>query len=132
MFDDRQRLRDDPRLAELLAHYAALGRADRTRWQDRLMHLGGADPKELTRLHGELIAFEWVEQNTGHAAGGAPGTVAACYRVTPSGLREVDPGRGAGAEEGLPAPQEPDRPRFPRKKKPKAEAADVLDRAPSE
>ena len=63
MFDDGQRLRENPLLFELLSHYAKLGSADRHIWQDRLMQMGDAvEPKELSRFHGELIAFEWIEQ----------------------------------------------------------------------
>jgi hypothetical protein len=40
------------------------------------------------RLHGELLAYGWLEQNTGvvSASSGAP---PACYRVTAVGLRAL-------------------------------------------
>jgi hypothetical protein len=41
------------------------------------------------RLHGLLLAFGWLAQNTGHTAPGRPGEVAACYRVTPDGGRTL-------------------------------------------
>ncbi len=89
MFDELDHLRDDPALLRLLAHYADLGAADRETWQDRLMHLDGVQPRELTRLHGELIAFAWVDQNTGVTPPGRPGVVAGCYRVTSLGVRAL-------------------------------------------
>jgi hypothetical protein len=88
MFDDEiQLLRDRPELFHLLAHYARLGAFDREAWQDRLMELDGTQPRDLTRLHGELIAYGWVVQNTGNTPVIKPGMVAACYRITPAGLR---------------------------------------------
>lgn len=78
MFDEMDRLRDSAPLRELLGHYASLAAPDRQAWQDR--HSSG-DRREVTRLHGELIAFGWVEQNTGFMPGG--------YRVTSAGLRAL-------------------------------------------
>ena len=46
----------------------AKGKVLREVWQDRLMEMEGAAAKELTQLHGELIAFAWIEQNTGNTA----------------------------------------------------------------
>ena len=81
MFDDFQRLRSSPNLLQLLSHYADLGKENREVWQNRLMQLDGVEPSELVKLHGELIAFDWADQNTGH--------VPCCYRVTLNGLRAV-------------------------------------------
>ncbi len=39
------------------------------------------EPLAMTKLHGELIAFGWVEQNTGN--------VPTCYRITSSALRAL-------------------------------------------
>ena len=75
-------------LLQLLRHYAELGAEDRETWQMRLMDLDGLEPRELSRLHGELIAQGWVELN----AGVTPG----CYRVTLPGLRTF---REIGANE---------------------------------
>lgn len=77
--EDTQRLRDNPHLQQLLTHYAEGGRNDRRIWQDRLMEMDGLAPTQITKLHGELLAFEWVEQDTG--------AVRASYRITPSGIR---------------------------------------------
>ena len=42
------------------------------------MQMDGIDPKQLTTLHGELIAFDWIEQNTGQATGMKDGGIANC------------------------------------------------------
>jgi hypothetical protein len=91
MFDEDARLRESNELFRLLTHYAGDGAADRNTWQDRLMDLDGVPPKELVKLHGELLAFEWVEQNTGATASG--------YRVTLAGLRALKRAKAARAEE---------------------------------
>ena len=52
-----------------------------------LMQMEGIEPKELSRLYGELIAFEWIEQNTGQASV-KDGVISNCYRITLNGLRE--------------------------------------------
>ena len=31
-------------------------------WQDRLMHLDSVTARELVKLHGELLAQEWVDK----------------------------------------------------------------------
>jgi hypothetical protein len=79
MFDELERLGENEDLFALLAHYARVGTADREAWQGRLALLNGAGAEDLVRLHGELIAYDWVEQNTGE--------VPVCYRLTPAGLR---------------------------------------------
>lgn len=94
MFDDIQRLQDDGQLANLLFHFADAGKADRYAWQNRVMAIEGVNPKELTRLHGELIAFDWIEQNSGHTATVAEPIGARCYRVTLNGLRTTAQLRG--------------------------------------
>jgi hypothetical protein len=114
MLDELQRLREVPDLLRLLAHYARAGTADREAWQDRLMELEGESPAALVKLHGDLIAFGWVEQNTGIVPLIRPGAVAGCYRITPSGLRaceqakpehEEDPPVSTCAEEQGEAPR---------------------------
>ena len=59
MFDDSLRLRENPQLLALLSHYAQQGTEDRATWRDRLMHMEGVEAKELSALHGELIAFDF-------------------------------------------------------------------------
>jgi hypothetical protein len=83
MDEELDRLAESAGLRGLLTHYAA--GPDREVWHGRVMELAGVTAKELVKLHGELIAYGWVEQNTGVVPGG--------YRVTPVGvraLRQVD------------------------------------------
>jgi hypothetical protein len=89
MMDEMDRLRGVKGLCDLLCHYAELGREDRQVWQDRLLNLEGVEPNQLVKLHGELIAYGWIEQNTGATPVLRPGTAPACYRVTPVGLRAL-------------------------------------------
>ena len=89
MFDELQLLFDDSRLFQLLDHYGQLGLADRTVWHDRLMEMGHVSRHDLTRLHGELIAWGWLEQNTGNTAVLKPGAVANCYRITAQGVKAI-------------------------------------------
>jgi hypothetical protein len=87
MFDEMERLCASPPLYQLLAHYG--GAAEMEVWQDRVMSLEGVSVAELTKLHGELLACEWVEQNTGVVSPLSAGIVARCYRVTRAGLRAL-------------------------------------------
>ena len=89
MFDEMERLRDENGLFTLLTHYAALGAADRQVWQDRLPQMEGVEGKQLVRLYGELLAYGWLEQNTGLTPVLRRGEVPACYRVTAAGLRAL-------------------------------------------
>jgi hypothetical protein len=100
MFDELESLRDTPELQRLLGHYAEAGAADPEAWQDRLAHLEGIEPQELVRLHGLLIAFGWLAQNTGNTPAGKPGVLAACYRVTADGVRALRRAAGARVEGG--------------------------------
>ena len=52
---------------------------DRQAWHDRLDAIDDCQGRELARLYGRLIAYGWLEQNTG-AVGG-------CYRATRGGAR---------------------------------------------
>lgn len=81
MLDELDRLRTNPHLLDLLSHYAHLGAENREAWQVRLMRLENVEPAALVKLHGELIAFGWVDQNTGQ--------VPICYRITLPGLRAM-------------------------------------------
>jgi hypothetical protein len=89
MFNELERLRDDASLFELLSHYAALAGPDRQVWQDRRMQQDACEGRELTKIHGELIAYGWVEQNTGLTPMLRKGEAPACYRVTTAGLRAL-------------------------------------------
>ena len=120
MFEFSVCLRENPHILALLSHYAQLVSDDRTVWQDRVMQMDGIDSKQLTALHGVLIAFNGIEQNTGHAIFRQDGTLSACYRITQSGLREFRRIHGIEVEEISESPEVP-QPRVPRKKKKKDE-----------
>ncbi len=81
MLDDLDHLRNSPHLVKLLSQYAHLGAENRQIWQGRLMVMEGIEPPQLVKLHGQLIAFTWVEQNTGE--------IPCCYRITAAGLRAM-------------------------------------------
>ncbi len=89
MFNELVLLRDNPSLFAVLSHYAALAGPDRQAWQDRRMQQEGCEGREMTRIHGELIAYGWVEQNTGMTPVLRKGEAPACYRVTSAGLRAL-------------------------------------------
>ena len=75
MLEDLDHLRNDRHLMQLLSHYASLGAEDREIWQGRLMFMQGVKPPQLVKLHGQLIAFTWVEQNTGEITVLLPGYI---------------------------------------------------------
>jgi hypothetical protein len=118
MLDDSLRLQENPHLLTLLTHYAQMGAEDRAAWRDRLMQMEGVEPRQLSTLHGELMAFDWIEQNTGQA-------ISACYRITLNGLREFRKFHGVEIEEQHSQIVEKSQPRFTRKKKQKAEALET-------
>jgi hypothetical protein len=122
MLDDSLRLRENPHLLALLSHYAQQGTEDRAVWRDRLMQMEAIEPKELSKLHGELIALDWIEQNTGQAVV-HEGVISACYRITMNGLREFRKFNGVEIE--VETSQTVEKPRFPRKKKEKVEVLEI-------
>src|SRR5580692_7999486 len=87
MLDFSVRLRENTHLLALLSHYARKSPEDRTVWQDRLMKMEGIDSQQLTTLHGELIAYDWIEQNTGQAKMSQDGTLTAWYGCNLRGAR---------------------------------------------
>lgn len=93
MFDDVRRFQKNQHLLQLLDHYAQAGAADRDAWLDRRMQLADVDPHDLSRLHGQLIAFGWIEQNTGVITVLLPGTCAQSYRTTAAGRRALQQAR---------------------------------------
>ena len=119
MIDFSVQLKGNTHLQALLSHYAQLGSEDRTVWQDRLMKMEGIDTQQLTLLHGELIAYDCIEQNTGHAKMSQDGTLTACYRITQEGLREYRRIHGIVVIEERSETTEQSQPRNPRKKKKK-------------
>lgn len=89
MFDELERLRDVKELSALLRHYQQVGEGDRQAWQDRLAELEGVEPRRLVKLHGELLAYGWLEQNTGLTPVLRAGAAASCYRITSAGIRAL-------------------------------------------
>jgi hypothetical protein len=99
MFDEMDRLRAHEPLRRLLAHYVHGVAADREAWQDRIMNMDGVEPPALVRLHGELLAYGWIDQNTGAITACRPGAVPQCYRATSAGqrtLRQLERDQGEG------------------------------------
>jgi hypothetical protein len=99
MVDELQQLRTPFELFQLLAHYGALGVTDREAWQNRLMEMPNLQANELVKLHGDLLAYGWIEQNTGVVSVFQPGTVAQCYRITPAGQKALKQARTECAPE---------------------------------
>ena len=89
MFDEMDRLRTGKELHELLQHYHTRAGGDRQVWQDRLQEIQGVNARDLARLHGELIAYGWLEQNTGGIPVPKVGAAPACYRITTAGIRAL-------------------------------------------
>jgi hypothetical protein len=89
MFDELDRLRQVTAMQELLRRYQELARPDRQVWQDRITELDGLERGELVRLHGEMIAYGWLEQNTGSTPSLRPNAAPACYRITTAGIRAL-------------------------------------------
>jgi hypothetical protein len=89
MINELEHLRASTNLFDLLTHYATLARPDRHVWHDRKMQIEGHDPREVTRLHGELIAFGWLEMNLEVPGDLRPDEVVSCYRITSAGLRAL-------------------------------------------
>jgi hypothetical protein len=89
IMDELQLLRDNDSLHRLLRHYGEAAGEDREAWQDRVMHLDGTCPDELARLHGLLLAGDWLEQNTGATPVLQRGAVPCCYRITGAGRRAL-------------------------------------------
>lgn len=87
LFDEMDRLAESRPLFDLLVHYALRGCDDREVWQDRVAEMHGIEPRHLIKMHGELIAYGWIEQNTGMTPVLKLGLAPRCYRVTPAGLK---------------------------------------------
>jgi hypothetical protein len=100
VFDEMEMLRGDPELQRLLHHYAVAGETDRETWRERLMVMEGVEPRDVVKLHGLLIAFGWVEQNTGNTSVAGVGSLIGCYRITLDGLR-ASKAAGQGAVEPM-------------------------------
>jgi hypothetical protein len=131
MLNESLCLRENPQILALLSHYAQLGSEDHETWRDRLNQLEGLAAKQLSVLHGEMIALDWIEQNYGQAIPLKDGTLSACYRITLQGLREYRRFHGIECEAMDSGKPQKAKPKFPRKKKAKPEAAVVATSASS-
>jgi hypothetical protein len=125
MFDFSVSLRENAHLLALLSHYAQEVAEDQMTWQARLMQMDGIDSKQLTSLHGDLIAFNGIEPNTGQAIFGQDGTPSACYRITHCGLQEYRRIYGIEIVEEISNATEPSHPKVLRKRKKKDESLAV-------
>lgn len=75
---------------QLLIKYFKELPEERQQWQPRVMEVSGVEQKELTYLHGMLIAYGWIEQNSGYLDQlERAEQVVGCYRITSLGTREV-------------------------------------------
>src|SRR5688572_2916890 len=91
LLDELAALREDAALVELLGHYGRLAKdgEDRQAWHDR-HRPDGLEGRRLARLHGELIANGWLEQNTGVLGVPRAGEATGCYRATGAGVKALD------------------------------------------
>lgn len=89
MLDEMQYLREDDGLFRLLRHYQDYTAEERDSWLDRCMTLEGVESKRLVELHGLLIAFGWVEQNSGQDSVAFESACPATYRTTAAGRRAL-------------------------------------------
>ena len=77
-------------LKQLLIKYFKELPEERQQWLPRVMEVSGVEQKELTHLHGMLIAHGWIEQNSGYAEQlESVEKFVGCYRITSLGTREV-------------------------------------------
>jgi hypothetical protein len=90
MLDALELIRADRRLRGLLDEYHKnRARQPHKPWHDRIMALDGVEPRELSRLHGLLLANGWLETRVFAEAFSQPGTIADAYRITRDGLRAL-------------------------------------------
>lgn len=87
MLDALAVLRANDHLRRLLLEYRLLREYEpETLWHDRIMALADLAPKELSRLHGLLLANGWLDIRVMPEAFEQPGRIAQCYRITREGL----------------------------------------------
>ena len=94
------------------------------------MEMEGVETKELTQLHGELIAFDWIEQNIGRASSTTERIIAGLYRITLHGIRDFRQVQGIVIVEEPEIPEMTGRKFPPKKKKQKGEQATSLEATP--
>jgi hypothetical protein len=96
-----KRLRESTGLKDLLAHYVNQPVAEPDARLDRVMELDGFTGKSLSQLHGELIAYGWIEYSAGSNIV-RPGCVPNCYWPTAAGRRALrwSEAQGTADDEG--------------------------------
>lgn len=87
MINELERLRDNPQLQLLLGYYAEAGVTAPGEWLDRVMALPGVEVRHMSRLHGQLIAHDWLEHEADRTAIASVAVSRARYRVTEAGLQ---------------------------------------------
>jgi hypothetical protein len=97
MPDEDARLQENAHLLFLLEHYCAS--EDRETWLDRVMQIAELDRAAITGLHGELLAYGWIEQNTGVLPLPQMGACAGSYRSSAAGRKALTRYRRALAGE---------------------------------
>jgi hypothetical protein len=86
MINELERLSQSVPLQLLLSHYAEAGVTTPGEWQERARQLERVEVRLLAKLHGELLAYEWIEQNTHQTIHGRASATRCCYRVTEAGM----------------------------------------------
>lgn len=90
MYGTLEILLENPVLHQLLEEYAEKKlKVPDADWQDRIMQFGECQSKELSRLHGRLIALGWLETRVAHDVFAVPGRLTHCYRITREGQRAL-------------------------------------------
>lgn len=107
MFDPLARLVQDEQLFQLLRQYVQASEPDREVWHDRPVALDKSPSDGLSRAHGDLLAFGWIEINIDGAQRFVDGKVTACYRVTSAGRQVL--GQAADLRNGAVPGQCPNR-----------------------
>lgn len=75
-------------IKNLLMRYYKPSADERLIWQARVMELDGATSNEITKMHGELLAQGWIEQNLESILCKESGSfLHSSYRITSSGVR---------------------------------------------
>jgi hypothetical protein len=83
-------LLEDAPLRDLLAWYGDLhaARPDAA-WHDRRAELPHVDAAGLSRLHGDLIAFGWIDIRISPEALATPGEIRSACQITREGIRAL-------------------------------------------
>lgn len=74
---------------DLLMRYHRPTPDERAGWLARVMEMDGVNSQELTKLHGELLAQGWIEQNTEASLLPKDAFLESSYRITSSGVRRT-------------------------------------------